>query len=105
MHGTKAENGFDERWAREQVRAPVLQVVGSFTQFDVAEALDTDDVFSRFGLSSMEVFKIFVALEQRFGVVIGESPTEFDRARTFGGLWRLIADKLTAAAAPLRSEP
>ena len=79
------------------IREVIVQTLRTSAKVDVRSVDDDEDIFSKYGLSSMEIFSVLIKLERTFDIVIGEVASEFDRIRTFGGLTTLLSEKIGGA--------
>jgi len=81
------------------IRSIVLQSLRDVKGSDLPEVEPNEDAFIKFGLTSLEIFSVLVKLEKALGVVIGQSLSDFERIRTFGGLQGLLLEKVNRAGA------
>jgi acyl carrier protein len=85
-----------QNWNSAVIHETILGTLGADRKTRPAVIAEGDDVFSVYGMNSLETFRAIVKLEKAFGIEIGEQPSEFERVRTFAGLKLLVAEKLAA---------
>ncbi len=76
------------------VREAIWQLLLPFIEDPPEGPADEADVFDVYGLNSIDVFKVAVSVEQRFGIVVGDDPSDFDSLRTLSGWCALVRGKL-----------
>ena len=72
-------------------------IINAFQEVSGSKADSIDDeenIFSKFGLDSMNTIALIGKLEGHFQIVIGEDVSDFVRMRTYSGLFSLVLEKI-----------